>query len=106
MQCDVALCVLPQAIEEEVLEHLNACMWHSSVAFGWSRGDVLCVDNTTVRSLPNFRRSYAEEAHDNLARALGSLHATWKLTRCVLQAMHARTSFSGPRKIVVGFSSV
>ena len=60
--------MLPQAIEEEVLEHLNACMWHSSVAFGWSRGDVLCVDNTT--------------------------------------AMHARTSFFGPRKIVVGFSSV
>ena len=32
-------------IEENVLEHLNAAMWHSSRAFGWSRGDVMCVDN-------------------------------------------------------------
>ena len=53
-------------IEESVLEHLNAAMWHSARAFRWSTGDVMCVDN--------------------------------------LSAMHARTSFSGPRQIVGAFS--
>ena len=53
-------------IEEPVLEHLNAAMWHSARAFGWCKGDVMCVDNEV--------------------------------------AMHARTSFVGPRTIVVAFS--
>jgi len=32
-------------IEDEVLEGLNAAIWHSAVAFQWSAGDVLCLDN-------------------------------------------------------------
>ena len=32
-------------IEDEVLEGLNAAIWHSAVAFEWSAGDVLCLDN-------------------------------------------------------------
>ena len=55
-------------IEEDVLEHLNAAMWHVARAFQWSVGDVMCVDNE--------------------------------------RAMHARTSFTGPRSIVVAFSKV
>ena len=35
-------------IEESVLEHLNAAMWHSARAFGWSKGDVMCVDNAVA----------------------------------------------------------
>ena len=32
-------------IEDEVLEGLNAAIWRSAVAFQWSAGDVLCLDN-------------------------------------------------------------
>lgn len=32
-------------IEDEVLECLNAALWQVSVAFDWSVGDVLCIDN-------------------------------------------------------------
>eukprot|EP00937_MAST-01D_sp_MAST-1D-sp2_P000263 g263.t1 len=53
-------------LEDDTLEYLNAVYWRNAVAFRWSAGDVLAVDNE--------------------------------------MAMHARTSFEAPRKIVVGFS--
>ena len=32
-------------IENEVLEGLNAAIWQSAIAFQWTVGDVLCLDN-------------------------------------------------------------
>lgn len=47
--------------EDEVLEHLNAAMWHSTVAFQWTEGDVLCCDNERAMhartSFENFPQS-------------------------------------------------
>eukprot|EP01048_Picozoa_sp_COSAG05_P010796 COSAG05_NODE_974_length_6359_cov_3.906869_7_plen_429_part_00 len=35
-------------LENEVLERLNAAIWEVAVAFEWSVGDVLCLDNTNA----------------------------------------------------------
>lgn len=50
-------------IEDDVLEHLNAAMWDSTIAFQWTEGDVLCCDNeramharTSFKSFPGARR--------------------------------------------------
>ena len=32
-------------IEPEVVQHVRACMWHSTYAFQWKKGDMLVVDN-------------------------------------------------------------
>lgn len=32
-------------IEPEVIQHVRACMWHSTYGFQWKSGDMLVVDN-------------------------------------------------------------
>ena len=32
-------------LENAVLERLNAALWEVAVAFEWSAGDILCLDN-------------------------------------------------------------
>lgn len=56
------------AVDESVMEHVNTTMWRQTVAFRWSKGDVLCLDNEL--------------------------------------ALHSRTSFEPPRKIVCAFSAI
>eukprot|EP01052_Picozoa_sp_SAG31_P038908 SAG31_NODE_5291_length_2628_cov_1.947805_2_plen_260_part_00 len=34
-----------EPIEEPILEGLNAAVWNAAIAFQWSEGDVLCLDN-------------------------------------------------------------